>query len=266
VITSISNPGIKRIRALRQRKHRDATGLLFVDGLRAFREGIDLERDVDTLIVAPGLLANDAKRLARESRRLRLPVVEVSERVFATLSARDNPDGVGAIVRQRWQALDQTPIEPESCWIALHSVRDPRNVGAILRIADAVGAAGVVLLDDSVDPYSPEAVRASTGAVFAQRLVRAPFADFDAWRRRHGAACVGTSAEADRDYAEVEYPRPLVLLMGSERGGLPAEHQSACDYTVHIPMAGRVSSLNLAVATGVILYEVFNQRRRPRRA
>lgn len=259
MITSTSNPRIKHIRSLRQRKHREASGTLFVDGLRAF-ESLDLARDVETLIVAPELLAEAGRKLLDEGRKTLVTVEEVSAKVFASLTARETPDGIGAIVRQRWSRMEEASIAGDDCWVALHSVRDPRNIGAILRVADAVGAAGIVLLDDSVDPYSPEAVRASTGAVFAQRLVRADFGSFEQWRKRHSVACVATAADAEADYRSVAYPQPMVLLMGSERMGLSSGQQAACEMNVRIPMAGRVTSLNVAVAAAVVLYEVFNQR------
>jgi RNA methyltransferase, TrmH family len=260
VITSVSNSKVKSIRALRQRKHRDATGLLFVEGLRAFEEGLDLSQ-VEAVLASPDLLDARGRRIVEQAERQGVETMEMSERVFRTLSGRDTPDGIGALVRQRWHRLSETAIQADDVWVVLHEIRDPRNVGAVLRVADAVGAAGVVLLDDAVDPYSPEAVRASTGAVFYQRLARASLEDFDAWRRGYGAACVGTSADAEADYREVRYPRPMVLLMGSERGGLNEAHESLCDFSVQIPMAGRVSSLNLAVASAVVLYEVYYQGR-----
>jgi len=188
---------------------------------------------------------------------------EVSESVLQALSDRDKPDGLAAVVRQRWRSVDGLhPSRDDSCWIALQSIREPRNLGAILRVTDAVGANGVILLDDSTDPYSPLAVRASTGAVFSQDLVRSSYSAFESWLKVHDCPCIGTSPDADTDYTGLKYPRPMVLLMGSERAGLSTEQQSICDALVRIPMAGRVKSLNVAVATGILLYEALNQSRR----
>ena len=130
-----------------------------------------------------------------------------------------------------------------------------------MRTSDAVGGAGLILLDHSTDPYDPTCIRASMGAVFSQRLVRASFAQFSEWKRANQVHLVGASGGAARDYAEVEFPQPLLLLMGSERQGLSEEAVRLCDQMVAIPMRGRSDSLNLAVATGIILYQIFNQRR-----
>lgn len=162
-------------------------------------------------------------------------------------------------MRQRWRSMDAITLTGDSCWIALHSIREPRNIGAILRVTDAVGADGIILLDDSADPYSPMSVRASTGAVFSQGLVRASFAAFENWLKVNDCACIGTSPAAVTEYTDLKFPRPVVLLMGSERAGLSEEQLAVCDSLVRIPMAGRVKSLNVAVATGILLYEAMKQ-------
>ena len=262
MISSTNNEAIKLARSLQHRKSRDATGLLYVEGLRPFVESLDLANDLEMVFVAPSLLSEDMQRIVRRCESYGVRVLEVTEPVLRALSERDNPDGLAAVVRQRWHSLDAIdPSQGDWCWVALHSIREPRNIGAILRVTDAVGAAGIILLDDSADPYSPFAVRASTGAVFSQRLVRSSFSDFKDWLDVHNCPCIGTSSGADTDYIDVAYPRPMVLLMGSERGGLSAEQASVCDALVRIPMAGRVESLNVAVATGILLYEAFNQAR-----
>jgi RNA methyltransferase, TrmH family len=141
-------------------------------------------------------------------------------------------------------------------------VADPGNLGTILRTNDAVGGRGVVLLDHSTDPYDPTAARASIGALFSQRLVKAGLDEFAEWKHRQSVPLVGTSGAAQADYQDYRYPQALVVLMGSEREGLDEKHLRLCDQVVRIPMVGRSDSLNLAVATAVVLYEVFNQKRR----
>ena len=146
--------------------------------------------------------------------------------------------------------------------MALDQVHSPGNLGTILRTGDAVGASGLILLGDAVDPYDPACVRATMGAIFAQRLIRVTAAEFAAWKCRSGCRLVGTSPHAARDYRAVSYPVQTVLFMGGERRGLSNERQRLCDDLVRIPMVGRGDSLNLAIATGVLLYEVFNQQRK----
>jgi TrmH family RNA methyltransferase len=147
------------------------------------------------------------------------------------------------------------------CWVVLDGPQDPGNLGTIARTSDAVGAPGLILLGESADPYDPTALRASMGTMFSQHLVRASRPDFASWKRRQALTVVGTSGTAPTEYRSVEYRPPLLLLMGSERLGLSAEQQALCDLMVRIPMVGRSDSLNLAVATGLLLYEVFHQQR-----
>jgi TrmH family RNA methyltransferase len=214
------------------------------------------------LVVAPALLTGDFGRgLVKTAQQRGLRSVEVTAEVFASFSGKDGPQGLGAVVGQRWEPLSQVRLESGLCWVALDAAQDPGNIGTILRTCDAVGGAGLLLLGDSADPYDPGAVRASMGALFALRLVSATFDEFATWKRQHTYTVVGTSDAAAQDYHAIAYRPPLVLLMGSERQGLSPDQQAFCDVVVSIPMVGRSDSLNLAVATGVMLYEIFNQQR-----
>ena len=143
----------------------------------------------------------------------------------------------------------------------MDAVSDPGNLGTIMRTAEAVGSRGIILLGHSTDPYDPTAVKASMGAIFSLELAQSDWDSFLFWEKKNQLTIVGTSDSAKTDYQKVEYRRPMILLMGSERHGLPDEKQSACDHVVFIPMEGRTDSLNLAVATGVMLYEIYNQTR-----
>ncbi len=262
VVSSKGNPTIKQIRSLRHRKEREQSGSFFVEGIRIVGEAVDLCADIELGIVAPELLSSEfGQDIVQRLRRDGIPCLEVTEDVFQSISLKEGPQGIGAVVRQRWETLDQVRLSSELCWIAVDSVQDPGNLGTMLRTSDAVGGAGVILLGPATDPHDPAALRASMGAIFSQRLVRASFAELAQWKRRHEYVVVGTSDAATTDYQEVVYRPPLVVLMGSERQGLSSEQQALCDLVVRIPMVGRSDSLNLAVATGVMLYEVFNQNR-----
>jgi TrmH family RNA methyltransferase len=257
MITSSANASMKAIRTLRQRKERDAGGLAFLEGIRLVGEAIQLGASVETLIVAPELLRSAfAHELVGAATQAGTRIIEVSASVFATLAQKEGPQGLAAVVRQRWETLADVQLTQPPGWVALDSVADPGNLGTILRTADAVGASGVILIGATADPYDPEALRAAMGATFSQRLVRATSEEFAAWKVHHGVFCVGTSDKAAADYRYAEYPTPLVLLMGSERQGLSAELMALCDLMVRLPMRGRSDSLNLAVATGVMLYEL----------
>lgn len=261
IITSRANPALKRIRALRHRNERERTGLFFAEGIRLVAEAVQLGAPVAHLVAAPGLLERHpfARDLVVSQRAAGTPCLLVSDDAFASIAAKEHPQGLAAVIHQQWSALDMAQCADGLCWVALEGVQDPGNLGAILRTADAVGASGVILLGHATDPYDPTAIRASMGALFAQRLARASWEEFVAWARAHACHIAGTSDAAGDDYATVAYPRPLVLLMGSEREGLNGERQRAIDQMVRIPMTGRSDSLNLAVATAIMLYEVFHQ-------
>lgn len=262
IITSQSNARIKQIRSLRNRHEREQTGLFFIEGIRIVVEAAQAGARIETLVVAPELLKSQiGQETVRQEQARGVPVLEVSAQVFKSLSVKEGPQGIGAVLHERWEPLDEVRLTNDLCWVALDAAQDPGNIGTILRTNDAVGGTGIMLLGNCADPYDPSALRASMGAIFSQRLVKASFADFARWKERHHYTVVGTSDSARLDYRAAHYHTPLVLLMGSERQGLSAEQQAMCDQMVCIPMAGRSDSLNLAVATGIVLYEIFYQAR-----
>jgi RNA methyltransferase, TrmH family len=262
-ITSTGNNRVKWIRKLvRDRKERQESGVFYIEGLRIVTEAIQMGAAVDTLIVAPDLLESEhGQSLVERQRRGRADLLFVSQDVFKSISQKEGPQGIAALVRQSWLRLADLQPLPGSRWVALDSVADPGNLGTIMRTNDAVGGKGIILLDHSTDPYDPTALRASMGAVFSQKLVRASFDEFGRWKNDQHVAVFGTSGQGAVDYQAMEYPETMVLLMGSERHGLLDQHIALCDAVVRIPMVGRSDSLNLAVATAVILYEIFNQQR-----
>lgn len=260
-VASPANWAVKAIRALRRRAEREASGHFWVEGIRLVAEAVELAVPIETLVVAPDLLSSGfARDVVERARQSAVPVLEVTPRVFAGISERAGPQGIGAVVRQAIRALPEIEANAGLCWIALDRVADPGNLGAIVRTADAVGAAGIILVGSTTDPYDPVAVRASMGAVLSVVLVRAGEHETIAWLGRHGVRTVGTSDSGPVDYRLAEYEPPLALLLGNEREGLSPGLQAACGEVVRIPMAGRSDSLNLAVATGVLLYEVVRQR------
>ena len=139
---------------------------------------------------------------------------------------------------------------------ALVSPQDPGNVGSIARTLDAVGADCLFLLDGGADRYHPTAIRASMGALFWIPAVEGSFSEFNGWRSDIGAQLIGTSASAGHDYRDFRPGPSWVLLLGSEQKGLTQEQRDKCDATISLPMRGRSSSLNLAVAAGIFLYHL----------
>lgn len=260
MIASRHNPAVRQVRALTHKRARDQTGLFLVEGIRLVAQALAVGAPVQELIVAPELLTSDfARGLVAQSQATGIACLEVSPDAFMSLSVREHAQGLAAVVRQRWARLAEIQPTRDARWVALREAQDPGNVGAILRTSDAVGEAGVILLGASTDPHDPTAVRASMGAIFSQRLVRATFAEFMGWASEHGCAVVGAAGVGAIDYRAYRYTAPFALLMGSEQHGLTAEQQAACTAVVRIPMVGESDSLNLAVATSVILYEAFHQ-------
>jgi TrmH family RNA methyltransferase len=268
-ITSRNNIFIKRIRALHLREERERTGLYYVEGMRFVSQAARHNAHIETLVICPSLLSHPfANNLAQRIAASGVPTLEVSPEVLHSIALVNDPQGMGAVLRQRWQPLERVKLGGRLCWIAHDTVRSPGNLGSIIRTSDAVGGAGIILLGDSTDPYDPATVRASMGAMFTQRFVRTTPGDLALWKELRQWLLVGTSPTASTDYRAVDYrSAPVILLMGSERKGLSSELQSMCDVLVRIPMVGESDSLNISVATGVMLYELFNQKRElpPRR-
>jgi len=263
IITSFSNSKVKAIRKLEDKKYRSASGEFFIEGLRTLGEAIQTGAPIQSLLVAPELLVSEfGQSLLEHSAVKAVERVEVSGEIFEKIAHKQGPQGIGAVVKQNWQSLKTLTVNPSDLWVALDQIADPGNLGTIMRTADAVGCRGVILLGSSTDPYDPNAVKASMGSIFSLELVQSDWELFRSWQVEHKVGLIGTSDHASSDYQAVNYVLPLVLLMGSERHGLHDEMIDACDALVRIPMCGRADSLNLAVATAVVLYEIYNQTRK----
>jgi TrmH family RNA methyltransferase len=260
-ITSKSNPKIKEVRALKERKTRAETGLYVVEGIRHVAEALEAGAPVEYLVYAPDRLTSPfGRELVETQRARRLPVHSVTVPVFETLSERENPTGLLAVVRQQRRRLAELSPANLGWGVAVVAPQDPGNVGTIVRTIDAVGASGLLLLDSGVDPYHPTAVRASLGSLFSVPVASASFAEFAAWAKQHAYHVYGTSAQGATDYLAVPaYARPAILLLGSEREGLSEAQRAECELLIKLPMRGKASSLNLAVAAGVMLYEMLRK-------
>ena len=263
MITSLSNSTIVAIRKLHNLKDRRATGLFLAEGLRVVGQALDSGAEIRQLIICPDLLISEyGQQLVDRARKLGIDCLEVNEPVFVSLARKDTPQGIAAVIAQRWQALENLTPQKGELWVGLQAVQNPGNLGTILRTCDAVGATRLLLLDDCTDPYDPAAVKASMGSIFTVKLTKTHAEAFRVWHTRHEEmVIVGTSDHAEEDYAQTVYPQTCLLLMGSERQGLPDEYVQLCTKMVCIPMEGSCDSLNLAVATGIILYQIYNQRR-----
>jgi TrmH family RNA methyltransferase len=262
VITSHRNPLVKRIRGLERKKQRQEEGAFFVEGLRVTLSALERRAPVELLVYAPELLTSEVAHDAiRQFEAKGGETAAVSGDVFRSFSQRDNPAGLGAVVTARLHDLDALPVTPEAIFVAASDVGDPGNLGTILRTMDGVGAAGLILVGQTTDPFHPTAVKASMGALFNMPVARAegmePLWD---WAGIRGLFTIATSARAPRDYRDAGYRFPALLLLGSEGEGLAPDVIQRAGRAVSIPMYGTASSLNLAVAAGLLLYELRRQQ------
>ena len=260
-ITAFSNPLVKQARGLRDKKNRRREGLFLAEGLRILTEA----RESGILPVM--LFFSDSKhpliqRLIVEAEASGAIAIETNADILHKISGKDNPQTVIGVYRSPATDLHSIDRDRAPLWIVAQALRDPGNIGTILRTGDAVGAGGLILVDDCADPFSVEAVRASMGAVFTQQIAVSDWEDFITWLRAGEGQLIGTSLDTDTDYQSVRYLRPAFILVGNEQAGLPHGYEAQCDQLVKIPMLGKADSLNAAVAAAIMAYELVNQWRR----
>lgn len=254
-ITSLSNDTVKAVRALHMRKERDETGLFVAEGLKTVIEGIDTGHAPKILMHGPGATSHPMMQKAVAATiAARGQVIEVTHDILAKISRRDNPQAVVGVFPQAFVELADVQPGPAECVVALHRVRDPGNLGTIIRTADSAGCGAVMLVGECCDPYSVEAVRATMGSIFAVPLIRATEDAFAAWRAGWTGSVIGTLLSATVTHSAATYAKPALVLMGNEQQGLTPDMAALCDVNVKIPMRGRADSLNLSVATGIMIY------------
>jgi TrmH family RNA methyltransferase len=257
-ITSLTNERVKAIRALDMRKERKETGLFLAEGASILMMARAAGFKPETLVYRAGALETETqKRLVNAALDGGSDVLEVSAAVLEKLAAKENPQTMLAVFRQRWGTLpDCKAVQPKSVWLVLEEVRDPGNLGTIVRTADAVGASGIILVGPCTDPYSREAVRATMGSIFNVPLVAVDRHAFLEWVSRWPGDVVATTLDAREDFRTASYKSPVLLMMGSEGPGLSDALGAIATRRVKIPMSGKLDSLNLAVATALMLYQL----------
>jgi TrmH family RNA methyltransferase len=262
MITSTAHPLVKRVKALARKRVRDEEKAFFAEGIAVTIEAVETKAPLETVIVAPALLSSESGQAAvATARSAGVEITEVSDDVFDAMSSRDAPTGLAVVARTAYVELDELAATSGSLIVGLQEPGDPGNLGTILRTADACSCAAVILGGPATDPYSPQAVRASMGAVFRIDVARTPGLDEAiAWSRTRGLGVVATSAHAHTRLWDARLPKGALYLFGNEQKGLTQELRSGADIEVSLPMEGGASSLNLAVAAGVVLFEA-NRRR-----
>ncbi len=260
-ITAFSNPLVKQARGLRDKKNRRSEGRFLAEGLRILTEARQAGLLPELLFYSDAshpLLA----RLIAETEAAGGEAIETNTDILHKISGKDNPQTALGVYRAFDTSLAGIDRDSAPLWIVAQALRDPGNLGTILRTGDAVGAGGLILIDDCADPFSVEAARASMGALFTQKIAAARWEDFVPWLRSAPAQLIGTSLNAALDYQEPRYQKPAFILVGNEQAGLPEAYERECDVLVKVPMLGKADSLNAAVATAVMAYEVISQWRR----
>jgi RNA methyltransferase, TrmH family len=256
-VTAFSNATVKRLRSLRDKKARREEGLFLAEGLRIIAEALDSGRLPEIVAFsAEGAKHPLAAEIIGATEAAGGEAIETSADILSKMSGKDNPQMLLGAYRQPETSLHGIDRVQAPLWIVAQALRDPGNIGTILRTGDAVGAGGLILIDDCADPFSVEAVRASMGAIFTQEVAAARWPEFIEWLRSGEGQLVGTSLKATHDYLEAEYRWPCFLLIGNEQQGLPSGYEAECDLLVKIPMAGRADSLNAAIAAAVMAFAV----------
>ena len=256
-ITSLSNPIIKDIKSLTQKKNRDASNKFIAEGLKLVIDAIDRGWEIEILIYSKAAAQKEIvqKTAAKVVANSGL-VLEVTEKVLTSITRRDNPQMVVGVFKQKFTELDKIKPEIGDTYIALDRVRDPGNLGTIIRTADAAGIKGVILVGATTDAFSIETVRATMGSVFAMPISKCDVEDFLKWQNAHDVSVIGSHLKGSVDYRTIDYTsKPTILLMGNEQAGLPDELALKCDQLARIPQVGDADSLNLAIATALMSYE-----------
>ncbi|MBH0238747.1 TrmH family RNA methyltransferase [Methylobrevis albus] len=256
-VTSLTNPLVKNLRALQMKKHRDETGLFLGEGLKLVTDALEEQWPIDTICYAArGRQEARVMQTAAAVKARGGMVLEVNEAVLGKITRRDNPQMVVGAFRQKLTPLSAVRLAAGDVWVALEGVKDPGNLGTVIRTVDSVGAKGVIIIGETCDPFSLEAVRATMGSLFHVPLVRTGIDEFLGWKAKAGVRMVGTHLSGTTDWRRIASPEATVLLMGNEQSGLSDRFAGACDVLAKIAMAGHADSLNLAIATGVMLYEL----------
>ncbi|MEN3971296.1 RNA methyltransferase [Sphingomicrobium sp. XHP0235] len=256
-ITSFSNTTVKLIRSLRDKKARRIERMFLAEGLRIITEARDEGQLPKLLAFAEAGAAHPlAQDIIAATEAAGGDCILTTPDILTKMSGKSNPQALIAAYDQPDTALSSIDRGRSDLWFVGQSLRDPGNIGTILRTGDAVGAGGLILLDDSADPFAVETVRASMGAMFTQGLAQASWDEFLPWLRSGAGRLIGTSLQTEHDYRDAPYEAPAFVLIGNEAQGLPETYEAACDLLVKIPMHGRADSLNAAIAAAVTAYQI----------
>jgi len=265
LITSLNNQRIKDVCSLRDRRDRDRTDCFIIEGYRELLRAVDAQFPVAQLFICPEyFLGGNEQHLISRLASAGAEVFTCSKPAFAKLSYRDRPDGLLAVAPQKHLGLDYLDKRlqniPAPFMVVAEAIEKPGNLGTILRSSDAVGVDGLVVCDRCTDIYNPNTVRASVGTLFTVPVVEATSEECLSWLKKKGVLVVAATPSGSQEYTAVDLTGPLAIAVGAEQFGLSEKWMEEADIRVNIPMRGIADSLNVAMATTLLLYEVLRQR------
>lgn len=260
-ITSKQNPKIKGLLNLRKRRDRDEQGLFLIEGYREVSRALKKGIAPKELYYSPDWFLGENENdliLQAEAKGARL--YELSKEVFEKCSYRDRPDGLLAVAPQWKQDLDDVKLSEKPFVLVVEAIEKPGNLGTILRSADGAGVDTVIVCDAVTDIFNPNVVRSSTGVLFSVPVVVSDSKTVHDWLRKNKIQIVCTTPDTDSIYTKTDLTGPVAIAMGSEQYGLTDFWLKNSDINVRIPMMGLADSLNVAMATGLLVYEALRQR------
>jgi TrmH family RNA methyltransferase len=262
-IDSRQNPRVKDAVRLRQRSHRNKTGLFLIEGYRELARAAENKVEILHVFYCPAQYQgeNEPALLDTIKKRCGAELLECSDQVFEKLSFRDRPEGLLAVARQKQLGLNDLVLPDNPLIVIAESVEKPGNLGTILRSADAAGVDAVIVCDRCTDIHNPNVVRASIGTLFTMQIAEADSKETLDWARSKGINILAATPDATMTHVEVDLSGPTALALGTEQYGLSELWMKHCDSQVIIPMYGKVDSLNVAAAATILLYEAVRQRR-----
>jgi len=248
------------LRFLQTPQGRSRSGLFLIEGIRHVARSVEQHAAIESVFVDLSLLSSPfGQKLARRLRRSGVPGIRLAPQLYRELTLASEPQGIGAVVRQNWTSLSSLQPKKQSLWLAVEAIDSAGNLGTIIRTAEAAGVAGIFILDLETDPYDPATVRATMGSIFSQKLIRCSTQAFAEWAKTLGVSIVSSSPAGLLDYKALCCRWPVALVVGNEKRGISNNIIEVSDFTVRISMRGRSDSINVAVATGVLLFEMSSQ-------
>jgi len=260
-IASRDNSLLRRARAVRDGKE---PASIFVEGLRLCEEALASGLNIEAVIYSEEIARKERPALLIKAlEKLGVKSASVSEKLLESISYTKTPQGI--VVLALRPAGDKASFEARHpavpLLVVIHSINNPVNVGAIVRAAEAAGATGVIATEATADPFSPKALRGAMGSAFRVPIwTDVSYADVINWCRGREVRTIGAAAEASKNYTDFDWRAPCALIVGPESTGLSSDEIAVADEVVGIPMKGSAESLNVAVATGILLYEANRQR------